>query len=257
VAYQTEVNGFAGPIDAVFGLVENNEMPFDSIFVNQVISEYIGYLDQVEQEPPDSLAETLCWLARLLALKAHRLVHPNDPIPAPVLEPDAPDDNTSSTRAAEYQFYLHLRMSLAERAESGLRSYLRLAPVPMPNQRLSEEKGSLSLLTEALRRALATSPRVTTPRDGPTLTERMGVLRRAMLAGTVNLANLFAQCVSRVELIVTFLALLELMRIGEALVRQERLFGDIMVEATPAHQENNGSSEINEDIGDTGGSPRS
>jgi segregation and condensation protein A len=236
--------------------VEKGEALLGAIFINQILIEYIEYLDTAGQEPPDVFSETILWLARLLALKAHWLVEPNAPEEPITNEPPTLDDLAMAARLEEYNYYFQLRLSLADRAGSGLRSYVRLAPMPVTNPRLSSESSSLSLLAEALKRALAAAPLPAVPREGPTLNDKMSVLRKALSVGVVNLGPLFAQCVSRVEIIVTFLALLELIRVGELVVRQEQLFGEIYIEPVPAGKEHNGAHDVYDDITDTGSPSR-
>ena len=64
-----------------------------------------------------------------------------------------------------------------------------------------------------------------------TIGERIGMIRRALRAGRpVTFRSLLRDCRSRIEIIVTFLGLLELMKAGEVLARQDALFGEITVE---------------------------
>ena len=64
-----------------------------------------------------------------------------------------------------------------------------------------------------------------------TMDQRIDVIRRALLAGlSVSFQSLLRDCRSRIEIVITFLALLELMKAGDVVVRQDAPFGEIIVE---------------------------
>lgn len=259
MAYEASLGEFHGPLDVLFGLAQSGELDLEAAYLSELVRQYLAYLQESAQEPPDRLAEAILLLVKLVALKARRLVAP----PCPPDGVDLPEDETSAdllaARLEEYNLYYQLRLALAERAESGLRSFIRLAPLPVApgSQRLAPASTSVALLVTALKRAMATAPAAAEPGNGPSLEDRMAALRGAMAAGTLRLNQLFARCTSRLEIIVTFLALLELIRMGEAQVQQEQLFGEITVQAGPKQEEGNRAGDIDADISRAGRPARS
>jgi segregation and condensation protein A len=256
VAYEATLGEFHGPLDVLFALAESGELDPGSLCLAEAVRQYLDYLQETAQESPGQLAEVLLLLAKLVALKAHRLASPQDTAPpsGPVLEEPAGD--LLARRLEEYNLYYQARLALAERAESGLHSFIRLAPPPEVGQRLAPSSVSLELLVVALKRVLATAPSPAKASNGPTLGERIAALRQAMTVGVVRLGELFAQAASRVEIIVTFLALLELIRIGEARVRQEGLFGEILVEPRPEPQERDRAEDVDAHVDGAGEATR-
>ncbi len=247
MAYQACTNEFTGPLDILFGLVERGELAIESICLAEVVRQYIDYLETTAHEEPAAISAALVSLARLVALKARRLAAPELPPVQPDQEEEA-DPGLLALRLEEYDRYCLARDLLLERAEAGLRSYIRLAPMPEAEQRLAHNSVSIALLVRALQGALATAPQVTTPHQGPSLAERMSTLRNAIARGRVSLRVVFNQCSTRLEMIVTFLALLELMRVGEARVYQLSLFGDITVEPSSGQQEGESARHIDTHI---------
>ena len=129
MAYEASLGTFQGPLDVLFGLAERGELDVEMACLAVLVRQYVDYLTEVEQEPPDRLAEALLYLVKLVALKAHRLVAPpEEPCPEP--EEEEPDPGLLARRLEEYNLYYQLRLALGERAESGMRSFLRLAPLP-------------------------------------------------------------------------------------------------------------------------------
>ncbi|MCL5026724.1 MAG: hypothetical protein M1531_09580 [Chloroflexi bacterium] len=254
MAYEASLGEFHGPLDVLLGLALNGELDIEAARLSSLVQQYLEYLGEAADEPPHRLAEALLLLVKLVALKARRLVAPPDDGACAEPPEEEPDEDLLAQRLEEYNLYYQLRLALAERAESGLRSFIRLAPLPPPSgdRRIAPESASVALLVAALKRALAGAPSVAEPEEGPSLVERMAALRSALGAGTLRLNELFAVCASRLEIIVTFLALLELMRVGEARVRQERLFGEIVVQPGSKQQEGDGPGDVDADVARAG-----
>src|SRR5207245_184564 len=130
-----------------------------------------------------------------------------------------------------YQLVKQAATALKEREEAGLRSYPPLAPLKPPPARPKRQAGAPADLLKALQRLaeeLARRPKEEVVEREPfSISERIDLLRARCRRGErISLLGLLARA-GRGEAVATFLALLELLRLGEVDAVQEGLFGDV------------------------------
>ena len=146
----------------------------------------------------------------------------------------------------EYRLFKEVAGQLRTREEEGLRAYVRLAPRPELERRLDLSDVDMDKLQRALRRALAripSDPPMPSVKTYPiTVAEQIdnvrsyifSAQRRQQGAGEgVSFTELLSRNQTRVEVIVTFLAVLELIKQRELLAEQTNTFGEIMLQAAP------------------------
>jgi segregation and condensation protein A len=157
-------------------------------------------------------------------------------LPRPERGPDGDEleDPTDLTeRLREYQLIKSAATALKEREEQGLRSYGRLAPLQPPPPRPKRDAGAPLDLLRAFQRLaeeIARRPKEEViEREQFSITDRIDLFRRRCGAGErISLLGLLAGA-GRGEAVATFLALLELLRLGEIEAVQDGLFGDVIV----------------------------
>jgi segregation and condensation protein A len=126
---------------------------------------------------------------------------------------------------------------LREREEAGQRSFIRLALPPKLEPRLALGEVTLEDLLIAVRQALAVrsaDPAVSEVVSPITITigQQIAFIQRALARqGQVSFQRLLRRAASRLEIIVTFMAVLELIKQRKIEVRQEAQFGDILISA--------------------------
>ncbi|HEX2515136.1 MAG TPA: ScpA family protein [Chloroflexota bacterium] len=225
------VPGFEGPFELLLRLLDGGEMEITAVSLLAVTEQYLDFLRLLPGNAYrlDCLAEFLVVGAQLLVLKSRALL----PRPEPALAEEAPlDEESLEARLAEYRRYREAAGRLRERQERGQRAFARQGPAPLPPPgpppRL--EHGVPEQLAAALQRLLAARAPAAEPLAPPrvTLGQRIEQVRQAVADyGAVSFSWLAGGCESRAELILTFLAVLELFRAGLVRLEQGGLFDEI------------------------------
>ncbi|MBN1640730.1 MAG: segregation/condensation protein A [Anaerolineae bacterium] len=235
-AYRVELEVFAGPLDLLLQLIEQEQMDITEISLAKVTDQYLAYLRLVEERQPGELAQFVAIAARLLVIKSRALL-PQPPRTDADEEEDVGVDLVRQLR--EYRRFKQVAMTLRDRDEAGLHMYLRALPGARTTRiepRLDLENTSLDDLIDALRSLLedetvATDDALIVP-YAVTISERIDHIGTVLRArGRVRFTELLRQGHSRLELIVTLLAILEMIRTKRVTAHQETLFGPIAIEA--------------------------
>jgi segregation and condensation protein A len=231
---RVRVEEFEGPLDLLLHLCRTNEVDLSRLPVRAITDQYLAYLESVEFRDLDSAGAFMVLAATLIYLKSKLLLPPGEG------EEEALDEEGLLLREdLEERLRAYARVKAlgqwlgAREAEQALlfgRSWSELPPAEeIPLEDLSVhllERAWRRLLEEAARRA----PRQVEP-DAPSVLERMAEIV-ALLRHTWSLlfSSLLADARVRAELVVTLLALLELVRLGQARARQGEPFGEIVIE---------------------------
>ncbi|HSX02448.1 MAG TPA: ScpA family protein [Candidatus Saccharimonadia bacterium] len=222
------VGEFEGPLGILLELVERNQMPVTEISVAAITAQYLERIRSLEQQGAEQLSEFLQLGARLLYIKSLAL------LPRESAQEQADELQQLNLELEEYQRYQQAARQLG-RLSAGASwtrpTVTRLEPHELPLPQLT-----LPQLAEAFARALRQAepqPKrqlLATPVSQAAIMAR---LRRRLAEGPFELQSLLDATRHRLEIIVTFLAMLELTRAGELQVTQGGQFAPIMVE--PAH----------------------
>ena len=237
VAYQVRLDNFEGPLDLLLHLVQRAELDIYDIPIARITQQYLETLEEMQSLDLDLASEFVVMAATLLQIKA-RMLFPRPSAPSV----EVPDGGAEADprqelieRLVTYNRFKQAAEFLAQRASSRARHFTRWAEPPEPSQP-ADPLGSISLfdLLAALQRALArTEPRVwpEIPPEEVTLREKMETVLVAVrtLPQGVPFRSLFGAVPRRLEVVVTFLAVLELLRLQQVLIRQDRPFGELLL----------------------------
>ena len=230
-SYTVRLPVFEGPLDLLLHLIEGRELDITKVSLAEVTDQYLEYISQLDQLEPEKLADFLVIAAKLLLIKSRML------LPQPPAEPDDEEEDVGDElvrRLIEYRRFKSAAQQLRFREEQGLRAHVRLVPPPHPERTVSLESGSLDALLEAVRQAMvsqtaSSADEVIAPVQ-ISLPEKIAHLESLLTQhGHFSFSRVLEQATSRMEIIVTFLALLQLMKRRRVLVEQRKLFGDIVV----------------------------
>lgn len=231
--YQVKLEVFEGPLDLLLSLIRRQELEITAVSLAAVTDQYLAYMEQLQEIDPGALASFLEVAAQLVLIKSRYLL----PRPARA-QPDEEEEDPAEVlaeRLREYARFKEAAQALRMREARGLRAYVRVAPPPDLPRRVDLGNVSIDDLLAAVREALEAQPapsvsEVVEPIT-VTLEERIGVIRRKLGTGRpLSFQSLLRDCRSRLEIIVTFLGLLELIKAGEVIARQDTLFGEITLE---------------------------
>lgn len=229
--YQVKLPLFEGPLDLLLHLIEKQELDITAISLAQVTDQYLEYLGRADELNPDALADFVVIAARLLVIKSAALLPSRAPSPQ---EEEVADELT--TALLEYQLFKRAAEKLRSIEEVSGHAYPRVAKPVLPSAPPTYGAMAAHDLLEALIRlwdkANPTDQPVSLPRLIYTVTEKIETIRVALAERPrVSFGNLLPEDASRLEIIVTFLAVLELLKEGSVEVEQAELFGDIFLTA--------------------------
>jgi segregation and condensation protein A len=234
-AYPVRLGSFEGPLDLLIHLIKKNEVNIYDIPIAPITDQYLGYLTLMQELNLDVAGEFLVMAATLIHIKSRLLL----PRPGPDLLEEGEEEDPREAlvrRLLEHQKFKAAAELLHDRET------LRSAQFPRPEAAVAEVAGQdiepelevdlFSLLTAfrgVLERA-RTRPRVILPPEQLSIEQRIEqLLERLSETEAVGFEELFADVNSRPDLIVTFLALLEMIRLKLIRAFQSGSFGPIRV----------------------------
>jgi segregation and condensation protein A len=236
--FELKLPVFEGPLDLLLHLIEREELDITTVSLAQVTDQYWAYLHSASGLDPEALAEFIAIGARLLYIKSRALLPELRPRPR---EEEKEDPGEALAQMlVEYKRFRQAAETFRDLEERGQRAYPRLAPskgvVLPPGLKGVTLDGLLSIFQEALSRQPAEEPvEGAILREPVTVDEKMETVMTAVGRGRgrASFRALVEACISRMEVIVVFLAVLELMKAGRVSAEQEESFGDIALVATP------------------------
>jgi segregation and condensation protein A len=229
--YQIQLPTFEGPLDLLLQLVEREELDITTIALAQVTDQYLAYMAELERRQVKELTDFLVVAAKLLLIKSLALL----PRP-PTLSPDDEDVGDELVRQLQaYKRYKEIGTLLHEREKQGLHAYVRIAPLPHLEPQFDLSGVTLSDLLGAVQEALDALPappvgEVVTPITVTIEQQIVHIEDQLTRRRQVRFREVLSGATTRIEVIVTLLAVLELIKQDRASVRQEQLFGEIVIE---------------------------
>jgi segregation and condensation protein A len=235
--YPVRLQAFEGPLDLLLHLIRKHEVDIYDIPIALITQQYLDYLDLMQELDLDVAGEFLVMAATLIHIKSRTLL----PRPDPAQE-DAEEDPREQLvrRLLEHQKFKAAAELLHER------EIQRGAQWARPDGRVSEIVGEapepeievdLFSLMAAFRQVLERArhrPHVLLPPEQISIESRIDqLMARLSETEACGFEELFADVESRAGMIVTFLALLEMIRLKRVRVFQQGNFGPIRVYRRP------------------------
>ncbi|MAT95823.1 MAG: segregation/condensation protein A [Anaerolineaceae bacterium] len=239
--YTIDLPSFAGPLDLLLHLIERQELDITAISLVKVTEQYLEQIEQMKQNRMEELIDFLVVAARLVQIKSRALL-PQTPV---IIEGEEEEDPAEALlrQLREYKRFKQAAAWLQDREEQGLRTYLRVAPPPKLEGRLDMSGITVDALLAAVHEALSRvddreeSVAIVQPRR-LTIEGQINRLRqRAQMGAAFGFTDLLSAQTSRVEISITLLAVLELIKRQELLASQTELFGPIELRANPESAE--------------------
>ena len=230
--YNVQTPVYEGPLDLLLSLIERAELEITSVSLATVTDQYLAYIKSLEQVNADEISAFLVIAAKLLQIKSEALL-PRPPTRMPG-EEDAGKSLVDQLKL--YKRFKEIGGWLNERQHANLRTYLRIAPPPKVEPKLDLSNVTLENLVTAAHVAFAREkekqplgviiapPRITIREKIDLISKTLREVERSTFRALLN-AN-----ASRLEVVVTFLALLELIKRYRVAAHQEGLFNDIEID---------------------------
>ena len=232
-AYPVRLQNFEGPLDLLLHLIKKNEVSIYDIPITIITAQYLEYIDLMQEMNLDVAGEFLVMAATLVHIKSRMLLPPSEEADE---EEDGADPRQDLVRQLlEYQRFKDAAAELEKREMLSRDVFVRAASpaeeAPFPGFR---EVPVFELLT-ALRRVIDRLPKDSVHEvtlDRITVREKMTLLLdRLRMQKEILFEELFSEARSRMELVVSFLAMLELVKVRAIRIFQEQLGGPIVIQA--------------------------
>ncbi|MGN0435318.1 MAG: segregation and condensation protein A [Wujia sp.] len=239
------INEFNGPLDLLLHLIEKNKFNIFDIPIVEITEQYLEYVNEMQEADIDLMSEFLVMAATLISIKAKMLLPKEE-------EPEEEEEDPRAElvrRLLEYKMYKYASYELKDMELDAGKSYYKGATIPEEVLKHKEDINpsevvgdtTLAMLSEIFNQVMKrTVDRVdpirsrfgTIEKEEVRIEDKMEEIKTSIrgLKG-INFKTLLEVQASRVNVIVTFLAILELMKVGEIQIRQDELFGDIIIDS--------------------------
>ncbi|MBF0569477.1 MAG: segregation/condensation protein A [Candidatus Omnitrophica bacterium] len=234
MSYKFQLDVFEGPLDLLLYLIKKDELNIYDIPVVQITEQFMQYIEMMKVLDLDGIGDFLVMAATLLQIKS-RMLLPPDPNAAPE-ETDPRVDLVR--RLEEYQRMKEAAEELRLRAEKRADLFSRRIDEEATQEMREDAKevyfeANLFDLITALSKALRNKPdkgEYEVVREEFTVEQKVHTILHLLVdRQRFGLDELFERARNKMEVIVTFMAVLELCRLKELVVVQKRLFSDIEV----------------------------
>jgi segregation and condensation protein A len=235
--YKVKLEVFEGPLDLLLYLIKRDEIDIYDISLERITRQYLEYLQAFKELKIDIAGEFVVMAANLIYLKSRSLL-PLDQQPP---EEDAEEDDPRwdlIRQLIEYKKFKEAAEQLHTRAVQQEKIFTRDGgPIVEAPLRLAEV-GIFQLIhafQNVIKRVEARENLGEIFGERFTVSEKIDIiLQRVANGASLRFSDLFSDIAVRVEVVVTFLALLELIRLKQVRVIQRDLFGEIEIAAVTA-----------------------
>ncbi len=243
MSYQVQLPTFTGPLDLLLHLIRRHEIDIYHIPISLITDQYLASLRQLEELDLELAADFLLMAATLMQIKARMLLPKPDPPPPE--EEDLDPRAELARQLAEYSQFRTAADTLAQRELQWQQVFYRpldaimqdrsqlpqepILPLQLPSGMQIEPQELIRALERILQRTEKKVPQHMA-REVVTMQGQLKSLRTQLRRGRVSFQRIFGSNPQRVVIVVTFLALLELVRLGEVEIQQTESYGEILIE---------------------------
>lgn len=244
-----KLDNFEGPLDLLLHLIEKNKVSIYDIPIVMITEQYLEYVNQMEQEDLDVVSDFLVMAATLLDIKSRMLL--------PKVEKEEEEDEEDPRaelvrRLLEYKMYKYMAQELEEREQEAELLFFKEPTIPKEVAKyeppLDLDKLLDGLTLAKLQRIFDAIMKRNANRLDP-VRSRFGTIRREPISleqkvqSILGYANehphfTFTEVLEhesdRLEIVVAFLAILELMKMGRIHLLQEKLFDEMQIDTVNA-----------------------
>lgn len=235
---------FEGPLDLLLHLIDKNKVNIYDIPIVEITEQYLEYIRQMEQEDLNIMSEFMVMAATLIDIKCRML------LPKEINEEGEEEDPRAELvqQLLEYKMYKYMSFELRERMNEAARTFYKKSSIPeevLDYEQPVDTDGILDGLT--LERLNAIFQSIMKRQDDKidpirskfgkiekeevSLPEKLDFVEHyAREHKKFSFRDLLEKQCSKTQVVVTFLAILELMKSGVIQIRQEHIFDDIEIE---------------------------
>ena len=236
--YKVKLEIFEGPLDLLLYLIKKNELDISDIPIAKVTDQYLEYLEMMKMLDLDIAGEFIVMAATLMQIKS-RMLLPPDEVPEEDMEEEDPRSELVK-KLLEYKKFKEAADKLAAIEATTSQLYTRKAeerPVPEIEDENAFFEASIFDLLTAFSKILKDVPKETfhkVIKDKFTVADKIhDIVHMLINEPKIYFSKFFKAAENKVEIIVTFLAILELIRLKEIIIVQQESFGEIEIMRNP------------------------
>ncbi|MFO8052793.1 MAG: segregation/condensation protein A [Candidatus Omnitrophota bacterium] len=219
---------FEGPLDLLLYLIKKNHLEISDISITQVVDQYLQFLEVMKLLDLTVASEYLLMAANLISIKSKSILPKEEEEEEE--EEEAADDLVK--RLLEYEKFKEAAGFLRNK-ENQRNKYFSRPPTASKEYNQPYIEASIFDLISAFKSALKEVPKdvfFEVMKEEFTVEDKIhDILHIILEKGKISLEKLFSQSKSKMEIVVTFLAILELIKLKEIVAVQQTLFGPISV----------------------------
>ncbi len=247
-SYRVRLEMFEGPMDLLLYLIKKDEIEIQDIPIAHITNQYLEYMTLMQELDIAVAGDFLVMASTLIYIKTKMLLPPSPKIEG---EEDLNEDPRAELmeRLLEYQKFKEAAQMLHSRGEIEAAVYTRgTQETDKANPEVSATVFDLlRVFREILKRA-ETVAEMEIHRDEVTMAEKLAQINLLLdLGEEINVRHLFENSRSKRELILTFLAFLEMVKSMQITLTQRELFGDIFAKRRTVALTFDLDGELNED----------
>ncbi len=232
--YKVKLEIFEGPLDLLLFLIKRDEIDIYDIPIERITSQYLEYLEAFQELDLDIAGEFVLMAANLIYIKSRSLL--------PVQERQGEEEEEEADprwelvrQLLEYKKFKDAGAHLGEleAAQCAVFPHIPEAPSAEPERRIEEVSifDLIAAFQKLLKKAAKTEDLREIFEENYTVSDKIDWMMKVTASGKVlRLSTIFEASVSRTEMVVTFLAILELTRLKQLQLRQVENFGDIEIQ---------------------------
>lgn len=241
MALNVKIDAFEGPFDLLFHLIEKNQIDIYDIPIAELTEQYLSYLEDTSENELDLASEFLVMAATLLSIKSKMLLPTKQSqdvqLELAAMEDDDDPRSDLINKLLEYKKFKEISYVLKTKEQEQeliLKkppedlSHIWAEDIPLPEITFEELKSSFESVMNKEKPEEKIS-KVT--KDPIPLSRRVVEVYRKLrqLKSRVFFSKLYSNKTPKVEIIITFLAVLELIKMNRIIAAQEKLFGEIVL----------------------------
>lgn len=241
--YTVKLETFEGPFDLLFHLIDKNEIDIYDIPIHDVTEQYLNYIYELERLDLDITSEFLVLAATLIEIKSKMLLPEDISIELTLQDDEVDPRDELVKKLLEYKKYKIITEDFKKREVLYNKLYFKVKEeIIFENKQENDEFSNLEIddLINAFEKLLLEHDKKSKktffdiseiPRDPITIEDKIDFLLNVLITQKkVSFIDMFTTDNDRLDIITTFLALLELTRLNKIKILQEKCFGGITIE---------------------------
>jgi len=234
MAYSVKIDAFEGPLDLLLHLIAKSKIGIENVSITTITEQYLGYLYQVQQFDMEIASEFLVMASTLIYIKSRKLL---PIVPQEEDEEEFDSEKALIERLRAYQLFKEAAVRLSENEERCEGIHCKLPEEIFLEREPIEINGDIQLIFKAFLEAVKKKPFIenkqlphTVKKDKITLKQRLDQIINFMAyREKCMFFDLFEGAYYKEDIVITFLAVLELVSEGILSIKQEENFGSIAI----------------------------